>query len=105
MLFKRVCALEGCTVEFQTDNSRKMHCSKRHTTLDGVRRHRAKHRKGGGGGGNGGGGGESPTLFETLTPVDSRAIYVPDTCYRTPDQEPARKPSVSVSPKAHKAAA
>jgi len=45
----------------------------------------------GDGGGNGGGGG-NPTLFDTLTPQDSRAIYVPDTCYRTPEVVPKRKP-------------
>jgi hypothetical protein len=62
---------------------------------------RAKRRRGGGGGGNGGGGGE-PTLFDTLTPVDDRAIYVPDTCYRTPDQP---KEPASVSRKLSKAKA
>ena len=77
-----------------------------------MRRSRAKSRNGGGGGGgNGGGGGVEATLFDTLTPVDSRAIYVPDTCYRTPEQEPNRKPNVSEKPsvsekaKASKAAA
>ena len=105
-MFTRTCALDGCSVEFQTDNSRKMHCSPRCSNLHRVRRFKTKRRKGGGGGnGGGGGGGESPTLFDTITPQDSRAIYVPDTCYRTPEEQPARKPTVSVSPKSHKAAA
>lgn len=78
-----------------------MHCSKQHTILDGVRRHRAKRRKGGGGGGGNGGGGGEPTLFDTITPADSRAIYVPDTCYRTPDEEPSRKPAVPAEGKSH----
>jgi hypothetical protein len=62
--------------------------------------YRAKHRKKGGpgGGGNGGGGGGvSTTLFDTITPVDSRAIYVPDTCYRTPEQEKRKAPSSTPS--------
>lgn len=108
-MFNRTCALDGCTVEFQTDNRRKTHCCQAHSNLAQQRRWRAKHRKkGGGGGGNGGGGG--PTLFDTITPVDARATYVPDTCYRTPD-ESERKPSQSVSnyppesPKSRKAAA
>lgn len=109
MIFTRVCALDGCQVEFQTDNSRKLHCSPRCSNLHRVRRFKAKNRRGGGGGGNGGGGGESPTLFDTITPQDSRAIYVPDTCYRTPEESPNRKPSVgekpSVAEKASKAAA
>jgi hypothetical protein len=83
MLHTRVCALSTCGLEFQTDNSRKTHCTRQHATLDRVRRHKAKRRKGGGGGGGNGGGGASPTLFDTVTPVDSRAIYVPETCYRT----------------------
>jgi hypothetical protein len=77
-----------------------------------VKKMRQKRRGGGGGGGgNGGGGGVEATLFDTISPVDSRAIYVPDTCYRTPEQEPARKPSVGEKPsvsekaKASKAAA
>lgn len=104
MLHTRVCALETCGLKFDTDNPRKLHCTRQHATLDRVRRHRKNNRRGGGGGGNGGGGG-APTLFDTITPVDSRAIYAPDTCYRTPDQEPARKPAVSVIEKSSKAAA
>ena len=97
-MFTRTCALDECVVKFDTDNPRKTHCCHEHANLAGVRRWRANRRKkgGGGGGGNGGGGGASPTLFDTLTPVDSRAIYVPDTCYRTPKQEPSRKPSVPI---------
>ena len=62
-----------------------------------MRRKRARDRnRGGGGGGNGGGG--QPVLSDTITPVDSRAIYVPDICYRTPEEQPGRKPSVSDKP-------
>jgi hypothetical protein len=107
MLHTRVCALTECEEEFQTDNPRKTYCSRQHSTLDRMRRYRKNHRKGkggGGGGGNGGGGG-SPTLFDTLTPQDSRAIYVPDTCYRTPKQEPARKPAVRITEESSKVAA
>jgi hypothetical protein len=104
-MYTRTCALAGCNVEFQTDNSRKKHCSSKHSTLSRVRRWKAKNRKGGGGGGGGNGGGGGPTLFETLTPVDSRAIYVPDTCYRTPEEQPTRKPSIRVNPHSSKAAA
>lgn len=105
MLHTRICALEGCGVEFQTDNKIKKHCCPTHSTLSRVRRLRAKRRKGGGGGGGGGNGGGGHTLFDTITPVDSRAIYAPDTSYRTPEQEPARKPAIGVTEKSNKAAA
>lgn len=105
-MFTRHCALPECGKEFQTDNSRKMHCSKAHSNRHLVRAWRANKRKkgGGGGGGGGNGGGGGPTLFDTITPVDSRAVYAPDTCYRTP-QESERKPAVTVTPKSRKAAA
>lgn len=98
----------ACKNEFKPTVDWQECCTERcaHTLRN--RRYRAKRRKGGGGGGggnNGGGGGGAPTLFDTITPVDSRAIYAPDTCYRTPDQEPARKPVVSVIEKSSKAAA
>jgi hypothetical protein len=92
MLQTKTCALSTCRVEFQTDNSRKTHCTRQHATLDRVRRWKAKQRNGGGGGGNGGGGGGAPTLFDTIETVDPQAIYVPDTCYRTPL---VRKPSLT----------
>jgi hypothetical protein len=97
-MFKRTCALDDCEIQFETDNSRKRHCCKAHSNLAQVRRWRAKRRKRGGGGGGGGkgGGGGAPTLFDTITPVDDRAIYAPDTSYRTPEQEPGRKPSLPV---------
>ena len=93
MLQTRTCALTTCGIEFQTDNPRKLHCTRQHATLDRVRRHRTKHRKGGGGGGDNGGGGGESTLFDTITTADARAIYVPDTCYRTPAVD-KRKPAV-----------
>lgn len=101
----RPCA--NCQTDFKPTADWQKCCNPRCTNALRQRRYRANHRKkGGGGGGNGGGGGGlSPTLFETLTPVDSRAIYVPDTCYRTPDQEPTRKPSLGVTHKSLKAAA
>jgi hypothetical protein len=77
-MYKRTCALNDCSNQFETDNKRKQHCCKAHSNLAQVRRYRAKHRKGGGGGGgNGGGGGENPTLFDTITPVNSREAFVP----------------------------
>jgi hypothetical protein len=83
-MYTRTCALDGCEVEFQTDNKIKKHCCPAHSALSRVRRMRRRRRGGNGGGGdNGGGGGIEPTLFDTLNPVDSRAIYVPDTNYRT----------------------
>lgn len=102
-MFTRICALDGCDVEFQTDNKRKLCCNPAHSNLKRVRRFKAKRRKkgGGGGGGNGGGGGE-PMLFDTITPVDSRSVYVPDTRYRTPAESP--KPPASVNPKLSKRA-
>jgi len=83
-MFTRICALDECKVEFQTDNPRKMHCSRQHSNLAQVRRWRAKHRKkGGGGGGGDNGGGRGPTLFDEIVPQDPQATYVPDTCYPT----------------------
>ena len=101
MLRTVTCGLDECPVEFQTDNPQKAYCCMEHQNLAYMRRWRARRRaakKGGGddGGGNGGGGGQP--LFDTLTPEDSRAIYVPDTCYRTPEEQPDRKPSVSDKP-------
>ena len=96
-MYTRVCALAGCEIQFQSDNPRKKHCSAAHSALSRVRRYKAKRRKGGGGGGGNGGGGQ-PVLSDTITPVDSRAIYVPDNCYRTPEEQPGRKPSVSDKP-------
>lgn len=88
-MFTRICALETCGLEFQTDNPRKMHHSKQCAQVHKMRRFRSKRKTGGGGGGGNGGGGGEPTLFDTITPVDSRATYVPDTCYRTPaDRKP-----------------
>lgn len=89
MLYTRVCALSTCGLKFDTDNPRKTHCTTKHSVLDRVRRHKAKHRKGGGGNGGGNGGGGAPTLFDTIETVDPRATYVPDICYRTPDRKPA----------------
>jgi hypothetical protein len=97
-MFTRTCGLPECGIEFQTDNKRKMHCSRAHSNLAQVRRWRAKRRKGGGGGGGGGnGGGGEPGLFDSITPVDSRAIYVPDTSYRTPEPERKTPKRISVA--------
>ena len=93
MRFKRICPLAECGLEFETDNPRKEFCTPEHSTMGRVRRHRAKKRKGGGGGGGNGGGGGEPQLFDTITPQDARAVYVPDTCYRTPELTPKRKPA------------
>jgi hypothetical protein len=103
----RTCESAECRKEFDPISPRQTFCSDRCGTRERQRRYRAKHRKnGGGGGGNGGGGGGEPTLFDSITPQDSRAIYVPDTNYRTPDQESNRKPSTGVEPlKSSKAAA
>lgn len=104
-MFTRTCALDECENTFQTDNPRKTHCCHEHANRAAVRSWRARHRKkrggGGGGGGNGGGGGE-PTLFDTITPQSSTP-FVPVPVIGP--NEPERKPAVSVSPKAHKAAA
>jgi hypothetical protein len=78
----RICALDGCNVEFQTDNPRKTHCSRKHTNLAQQKKWRARHKRKGGGGGGGNGGG-APTLFDEIVPQDPQATYVPDTCYRT----------------------
>jgi len=88
-MFTRICALEGCNVEFQTDNSRKTYCSRKHTTLATVKRFRAKRRKGGGGGGGNGGGG-GPTLFDEIVPNDPQA-FVPVPVIRHP-AIPAKHP-------------
>lgn len=81
----RICSADGCKQTFEPNDWRQIYHSPRCATRMRVKKMRQKRRGGGGGGGggNGGGGGEGPTLFDTLTPVDSRAIYVPDTCYRT----------------------
>lgn len=90
MRYTRVCELQECDVEFETDNPRKIHCSAKHSTLNRKRRSLDKKRRGGGGPNGGGGGGGEATLFDTITPIDSRATYVPTTCYRTP---PKRRPA------------
>ena len=100
-MFSRTCALPECPVEFQTDNSRKMHCSKAHSDLHRVREWRKKHRKGGGNGG--GGGGESPTLFDTITPVNAREAFVPLPVIGPSESE--RKQPVSTPEQSKKAAA
>jgi hypothetical protein len=88
-MFTRTCALDSCNNVFQTDISRKTHCSRQHANLARMRRLRAKRRKGGGGPGGSGG---APTLFDEIIPQDSQAIYAPDTCYRTPEV-PAKRPA------------
>jgi hypothetical protein len=91
-MYTRICALDGCDVQFQTDNPRKTHCSLDHANLSRVRRFRAKRRKGGGNGGPSSGGRGGGVRLDTIVTVDPQAIYVPDACYRTP---PARKPPQS----------
>jgi hypothetical protein len=100
MELTRPCA--NCQNDFKPTADWQKCCTPRCTNALRQRRFRAKHRKdgGGGGGGNGGGGGERPTLFDTIKPQDDRAIYVPDTCYRTPEVEPVstrRKPATPAS--------
>jgi len=82
MELTKLCA--NCQKEFTPAVDWQKCCNGRCTNALNARRHRAKHRKGGGGGGGNGGGG-APTLFDTITPVDSRSIYAPDTNYRTLD--------------------
>lgn len=99
-MFTRTCALDGCDVEFQTDNKRKLCCNPAHSNLNRVRRFKAKRRKGGGGGNGGGGGAAGPTLFDEITPQDDRAFTV------LPVIGPSPKPPTSVlSSKAKKAVA
>lgn len=93
-MFTRNCALPECNLEFQTDNSRKMHCTKAHANLHQVRKWRAKRRKKGGGNGGDGGGGGIPTLFDTLTPVNEREAFVPLPVIGP--HEPERRPAKSV---------
>lgn len=77
------CAASNCSKEFYPVVPNQKFCCGACGNRERVRQYRAKHRKNGGGGGGGGnGGGAEPTLFDTITPQDSRAIYVPDTCYR-----------------------
>jgi hypothetical protein len=90
-MYTRICALKGCDVEFQTDNKIKKHCCSAHSTLNRVRRWKAKHRKGKGGGGGGGGGG-APRLFnEPIETVDAHAFFPgPITGNELPDRKPSR---------------
>jgi hypothetical protein len=82
----RVCAAADCKKDFAPKFHWEKFCSSRCKTRTHVRLYRARRRKGGGGGGNGGGnGGGEGTFVDTITPVDSRAIYAPDTSYRTPE--------------------
>lgn len=99
-MYTRTCSLDGCEVEFQTDNKIKKHCCPAHSALNRVRRMRGKRRKGGGGGNGGGGGAAGPTLFDEITPQDDRAFTV------LPVIGPSPKPPTSVlSSKAKKAVA
>jgi hypothetical protein len=100
----RVCQSTDCRKEFEPINDRQHFCSHGCGSRERVRRMRAKHRKNGGGNGGGGGGG---LFVDPITPVDSRAVYVPDIRYRTPEVT-ERKPSSTVTrytEKSHKTAA
>ena len=70
-----------CNAEFDRIVPHQQRCGKpdceRAANRRRVQKCRAKDRKKGGGDGGGGGGGESPTLFDTITPVDERAAFVP----------------------------
>lgn len=92
-----------CHAEFDRIVPHQQRCGKadceRAATRRRVQEYRKRHRRnGGGGGGNGGGGGESPMLFDDLN-LDPKtvAVILPDTCYRTPEKEPVRKPAVTVT--------
>jgi len=41
---KRICALEGCGIEFEPNALNQMHCSQKHANAHRVRRFRARHR-------------------------------------------------------------
>jgi|SRR5579859_5567900 len=41
---KRLCALEGCGIEFEPNALNQMHCTRQHATLHRVRRFRERHR-------------------------------------------------------------
>ena len=88
----RTCAADNCDNPFEPKIREQIYCSNACASRVRMRRLRDRRRKGGGSGGGGNGGGAGPTLVETITPVDPRAIYAPDTSYRTPKQEPNRKP-------------
>lgn len=105
MLFHRTCPLTECGLEFDTDNPRKRFCSEEHSKVGRVREWRARHRKkgGGGGGGGGNGGGQTPTLFDTITPVNSDAAFVPLPVIGPGESE--RKPVTSAIEQSRKAAA
>jgi hypothetical protein len=100
-MYTRICALDGCGLEFQTDNKIKKHCCPAHSALNRVRRMRAKRRRGGGGGGGNGGGGGEPTLFDTITPVDSQQAFVPIPVIGPSESD--RKPAVRASQKKREA--
>lgn len=106
-MFTRVCALDECDVEFQTDNPRKTHCCHEHANRAAVRSWRAKHRKKGGGGpgGNGGGngGGSSPSLFDSIVPVSSDA-FVPVPVIGPSESEQRRKPAHRVNARTNRRA-
>ena len=95
-LYTRTCALSTCNIEFQTDNPRKTHCSSTHSTLDRMRRKRARDRmKGGGDGGGNGGGGGNPTLFDVSMPADGRGMQVVES--RKPSRRAAQKASTAAA--------
>lgn len=93
----RTCAAKGCHSQFEPTDDRQIYCKRACGNRERVRRCKAKRRNGGGNGGPGGGGPGGGGLFETIVPNDPQAIYVPDTCYRTPQiPQVARKPSTPV---------
>jgi hypothetical protein len=55
LMEKRLCALDGCQLEFEPQRETQKFCSPQHSSLSRVRRMRARRHRGGGDGGNGGG--------------------------------------------------
>ena len=98
MLRTQICILSTCGIEFQTDNPRKLHCTRQHSTLDRVRRWKAKRRKGGGDGGGPNGGAPIPTLFDQQPAADSGVISIAD-------HKPAAGVGAKVGARAKKASA
>src|SRR5580698_7505616 len=101
----RTCESTDCRKEFDPNSTRQQFCTRTCASRERMRRKRDRDRRNGGGGNGGGNGGGSmePSLFDTIEPIDDRALYVPDTCYQTPPI--TRKPSGRAPrPGAHRAA-
>ena len=102
------CAASDCSNEFYPVVPQQKFCSDRCCNRENVRLCRArKRRKGGGGNGGGNGGGSGPTLFDTITPVDAGAAFVPIPVIGPSERKPAESvnPETSPAPASKKAAA